>query len=428
MLMNTHFTIVVPTLNRLPTLRWALETCVNQEYDNYTIVIADNNCADGTREYLLNKNFKNVRVLRANKHLSMTENWDRIARLLCEEDTYIHYLGDDDGLLPFSLRVASEIISHTNEKLISWKKVEYSWPDLAIEEFRNSIIVPLSATIKSINSREFLANCHNFDESYSSGPGVYTSFVHSSIFKSIYEADGEHIFRSASADVYSAYVIASTVPNFMKCQFALSINGGSGYSNGVSYVNNPESDQAKILKKYSPVHRDIIHAPSVCVAEADALLCARDVHRNWLSDYEFNWRALLDRLASDMRRIPPDDPKRSAIGALVAKIKKDRGLTLSPDELAYTETAVDRQGPVFGFNIHRLSLTADMEPLGVKNVLDAARFVDAVMPLRTLRWEIEAKATEVQSPTAEPATTPVAPSLLRRAVRRARRYVVGAES
>ena len=45
-------TIVVPTYNRLPLLKRLMESLFHQTYENIEILVVNNGCSDGTREYL----------------------------------------------------------------------------------------------------------------------------------------------------------------------------------------------------------------------------------------------------------------------------------------------------------------------------------------------------------------------------------------
>ena len=48
--MAPMFSIVMPTRSRARTLRWALQTAVNQDFEDYEIVVVDNHSTDDTAE------------------------------------------------------------------------------------------------------------------------------------------------------------------------------------------------------------------------------------------------------------------------------------------------------------------------------------------------------------------------------------------
>ncbi|OMP95684.1 glycosyltransferase [Raoultella terrigena] len=55
-------TIYIPTYNRLNLLKRALESVVNQTYQNLEIIVVDDNSSDGTQEFLINMASKDKRV------------------------------------------------------------------------------------------------------------------------------------------------------------------------------------------------------------------------------------------------------------------------------------------------------------------------------------------------------------------------------
>ncbi|MBI2251358.1 MAG: glycosyltransferase family 2 protein, partial [Armatimonadetes bacterium] len=75
--MMPAISIVIPTYNRLNTLKLALDSLVNQNFpkEQYEILICDNNSTDGTKEWINNLNQFNLKYLRGeNKGRSGARN------------------------------------------------------------------------------------------------------------------------------------------------------------------------------------------------------------------------------------------------------------------------------------------------------------------------------------------------------------------
>ena len=51
---NIHFTIIIPTRERCDTLKYAIQTVLNQEYDDFEILVSDNCSTDHTQS-IINK-------------------------------------------------------------------------------------------------------------------------------------------------------------------------------------------------------------------------------------------------------------------------------------------------------------------------------------------------------------------------------------
>ena len=138
---NFHpkITIVIPTKNRLDTLKHSIETCILQDYDNLFILISDNNSQDGTKEYVSSLTDRRIRYVNTGKPVCMTENWEFALSTLDDFAGYVTYLGDDDGLLPDSIKNLVEIIEKTKAKAIAWRKAEYHWPNHPNKSLQNII-------------------------------------------------------------------------------------------------------------------------------------------------------------------------------------------------------------------------------------------------------------------------------------------------
>ena len=98
---DNHFTIIVPTRERTDTLRYTIQTILNQTYKNYTVLISDNFSQDGTRDIIDSFTDERIKYINTGKRVSMSHNWE--FALAHVERGWVTILGDDDGLLPNSL-------------------------------------------------------------------------------------------------------------------------------------------------------------------------------------------------------------------------------------------------------------------------------------------------------------------------------------
>jgi glycosyltransferase involved in cell wall biosynthesis len=129
------FSIVMPTRNRGSLLRSSLETAINQTFEDYEIVVCDNNSTDDTRETVeaAQARSNRIRYINTNKDLSMCDNWD--FAFTHARGKFIAYLSDDDGLLPDCLAYAYDLISKFKLKLLVWPHAFYQHPDIPDPQF-----------------------------------------------------------------------------------------------------------------------------------------------------------------------------------------------------------------------------------------------------------------------------------------------------
>lgn len=89
-------TICIPTLNRMDYLKCAIESCLSQTYDNFEIVISDNNSDDGTEQMV--RSFSDYRI----KYFKYDQCVPHIANFMrCVEQAsgeFLTFLCDDDYL------------------------------------------------------------------------------------------------------------------------------------------------------------------------------------------------------------------------------------------------------------------------------------------------------------------------------------------
>ena len=90
--MGPFFSIVIPTYNQLNLLKKALASIEQQTFNDYEVIIIDNNSNDGTRDYLINKkgivykSINNEGVIAKSRNLGIQES----------KGQWISFLDSDD--------------------------------------------------------------------------------------------------------------------------------------------------------------------------------------------------------------------------------------------------------------------------------------------------------------------------------------------
>ena len=92
------YSVLLPTRNRADLLRYAIESVRRQDYDDWEIIVSDNDSHDDTASYVLSVGDSRIRYVRTSRFLPVTENWNHA--LVHSSGDYLVMLGDDDCLLP----------------------------------------------------------------------------------------------------------------------------------------------------------------------------------------------------------------------------------------------------------------------------------------------------------------------------------------
>jgi len=380
---TTPLVIAIPTRQRLATLKHALHTCLTQDYDNFQIIVLVNRCCSTSR-WLDTLSSPRVRCLESDSDLPMTENWERLFEVSLHPDSYVFFLGDDDGLLPGALALADHLIRRHRPAVLNWEKAEYAWPDIQVPVYANYASLRLSKAVEIRETSTFLDHAHSFRAPYHDGPGIYSSFVSLALLDDVRRRTQGRFFQSCSPDVYSCYALAGSIDRFLRCRFALSVNGASGRSNGISYVHHFDSVSSATFRAGTAIHRSLVHAPSVAIAEADGLLTARDSLPNSFRPYTFDYDALLRRLKVEADGEQNERRHANLVHAL--QVIAGRNHRPRPCVKSYTDSpsTKDRLGPVYGFSPHDMRLTIDLGRIGVGNIAQACDALAMLNPLENI--------------------------------------------
>src|SRR3989449_8907420 len=100
--------ICIPTYQQAPYIRQAVESALSQEFDDFEVVISDDQSTDDVRSYLLSLNDGRLRIVRPRHHLSMAENWAFCVSQ--SHGTYVNVLSKDDVLYPSYGKKLSSIL------------------------------------------------------------------------------------------------------------------------------------------------------------------------------------------------------------------------------------------------------------------------------------------------------------------------------
>lgn len=93
-----RFSLLIPTRDRLPYLRYAVETVRRQDIGDWEVIIQDNASADDVEGWVRSLDDPRIRYARSERPLPVTENWNRALERARGE--YVVMLGDDDALTP----------------------------------------------------------------------------------------------------------------------------------------------------------------------------------------------------------------------------------------------------------------------------------------------------------------------------------------
>lgn len=125
-------TIAIPTFNRVDTLRQALQSALNQEYDDYEVIVVDNNPVRGdeTELFMLTMcGCDNLSYYKNEKNIGLYGNWNRCFEL--SRTKWVTLLHDDDYYFPEYLSTMMGTLENNPDidalscRLYFWKEDEH---------------------------------------------------------------------------------------------------------------------------------------------------------------------------------------------------------------------------------------------------------------------------------------------------------------
>ncbi|MBL1259522.1 MAG: glycosyltransferase family 2 protein [Thiotrichaceae bacterium] len=253
-------TVIIPTRERGDVLEKSLLTVTAQDYNNLDIIVSDNFSSDNTEDVVRSANDARVKYFNTGKRLSMSHNWE-FALSNVADDGWVTIIGDDDGLLPGSLKKIAEIIKSTDVQAIRTSVCSYAWPSLTGKQF-GRLGVPLKSGHEIRKSKLWLSKVLSGDSKYTELPMLYNGgFVNMSVLKQLKSKTGS-VYRSCIPDVYSAVAISSIIDRYIYSHEPLAINGASRHSTGTSQFATKDKSELSPADRFAsegniPFHKDL---------------------------------------------------------------------------------------------------------------------------------------------------------------------------
>ena len=153
--MSPFFSFIIPTKNRSAILKFAIQSCLNQSFGDFEIIVSDNNSKDRTEEVV--KKFTDARIKYVNPKidLDLAKSFDNGIKYA--KGKYVLYLADDEAYISDTLKSLKKIIDDTNAEVISYgRKAHYKHKLEKSYSGENEHVYPFSKKKMWINSKFLL--------------------------------------------------------------------------------------------------------------------------------------------------------------------------------------------------------------------------------------------------------------------------------
>jgi glycosyltransferase involved in cell wall biosynthesis len=255
-------TVVIPTRERLPVLRHAIQTVLQQNYSNLELIVSDNLSEDGTGDYVKAISDPRVRYVNTGQRLSMTGNWE--FGLSNVKDGWVTFLGDDDGLLPGAILRIAELIAQTDCEAITFRACNYLWPGASGSDV-GRLNVPMAKGSEVRDARLWLDRVTDARADYSDLPMIYVlGVIHMNLINRLKK--DSRFFHSCIPDIYTSIACARSISKYLFVNEPIGIIGSSKFSNGASFQRSVTTREGEFKRftseKNLPFHESIPLLPN----------------------------------------------------------------------------------------------------------------------------------------------------------------------
>jgi glycosyltransferase involved in cell wall biosynthesis len=295
---NVKISLVIPTRERAETLKYTIQTALNQKLQEYEVIVSDNFSQDNTKAVVDGFNDNRLKYINTMQRVSMTENFN--FGVSHAKGDYIIIIGDDDGMMPNAVEELCKFIETHPSMLYTWPRHIYNWPSKdkeskleRIGEASATITINLHEKLRGTLKRGLLLN--------STMPNTYHSATHRSVFERIKNETGRY-HQTTNPDEFMLFVL----PVFCECAVnigkSLTVDGHSPKSNSGSFIHakkktkkNEDAEVDKFIKEHSnhKLHPSIPSGfPKTVSFVLDTFLVARDLYPKFYKVYRVNYSAM----------------------------------------------------------------------------------------------------------------------------------------
>lgn len=253
--------VIVPVKKEAKIFESTLKTILSQDYEPLQVVVSDGSGSNDIFTLVNSLNDARIKYVKPPAAQTFSDDWNYA---LDEADgEYVTFLGDDDGMLPGALSFAIEALLKNNFLILTWKKINYSWPDHLIESSKNVIEGKSSPYLNVYKAKKALSLLVKFKIGYNQLPCIYNSLVKKDLILLVKQRSlNNKFFGGIIPDVYSATALAAVVENYLYASFPLTVNGASHKSSGViqglkNRSCTQESLISDVLDSGKTYHKDI---------------------------------------------------------------------------------------------------------------------------------------------------------------------------
>ena len=391
--MNRKFTILIPTKNRVEYLKYTLQSCISQDYDNLEIIVCDD-WSDDETEKMVEKFSKMDHRIRYEKNKfekGMLGNFEFAISLPAEG--YVVILGGDDALVPNSISRLNDLFEKYNVEIITWPAPVYTYPGVRNGDFDGQLMIYRDCGERIINSKDYLRrqikNLHYLSDVET--PMFYVKGVVSLALINMVKSKSINgrFYNSHTPDGYSGIILANEVDNFLYSGEPYSLHGVSPSSQGLSYLRSDEKSKKlsdDFFRSVSDIkmHKKLAsenYSPLITLMTADYLLRSGVLERTDFRGVDINYEDVIKKSIKELAHGLYSDERVKRELEIIESIAKHHKISNLFNEVLIKARKFNNHVPFSGNGINTKYIFFNAKDLNIGNVLDASRMVESISSL-----------------------------------------------
>lgn len=244
------FSLVIPVRDRANMVRYAIQSALNQTFDDYEIVISDNCSSDNTPDVIKGFKSSKVRYFRTDERLPVHENYEFVfskARgewIICMTSRFVIWRR--------ALEKIADVITKHRTELVYWPFALYYTNTWFEPQRRNKMVLyhPYTARVAECRCDDalnmmFNLSFHDFDVPLAG----YTAY-HRDLLKAVKQKIGR-IFLEFTPERSSCAAALALTEKFHKIDMPLMLSGICSESCGASYCFGGKEEYQKFMQEHN---------------------------------------------------------------------------------------------------------------------------------------------------------------------------------
>jgi len=281
------FSIVMPTLNRAGLLRFALQSAVDQTFEDFEIILSDNSSSDNTEEVVRSFGDSRICYFRTHRVLPMPDSWE--FALAKARGDWVTFLSDDDAMCPSLLEAIFGMMRNHSPRMFTISQAEYHHA-IDRSRWRNCLIVPgFTGKAFKVRSEKVLSKLFAF-RFPAERPTMMNTFVQKSVISDLKQRLGR-FFLPPFPDYTAPTLLLTAVKDYAWLDIPLKVFG--------KHPRNPHAFWAEFESK--PLEYTPLSAESTFNGIAESLLRAKAALPDSLAGFDLDWVTYFALFYREMR-------------------------------------------------------------------------------------------------------------------------------